>query len=281
MIDFPDFPILNDTFTAENGRVWVWDGARWESVGVLPTGGGGSGSITVSEAAPENASEGDLWFNSVDTNTYIYYDSFWIQASDSKAGPAGPAGPSGTNGIPGPAGSEGPPGPGIASGGTEGQFLTKSSSVDYQTAWSTIDTTKAYAQFNKIAGATYGSGHQNIVLDESAIASNISLNTSNGLITFSATGVYMVTVGWRFGTAGDVWTGANLATASGTIVGRSFGTGNVVNDPGPVLFSFMANVTDISTGYYLRLYRAGGSMALATPDTQAGRAIVSTIVKIS
>jgi hypothetical protein len=43
------------------------------------TSGGGSGSITVSETAPEDAEEGDLWFNSVDGSTYIYYDSFWVE----------------------------------------------------------------------------------------------------------------------------------------------------------------------------------------------------------
>jgi hypothetical protein len=97
-LDFPNSPSLNDTFTAENGRVWVWDGSRWESIGIVG-GGGGSGSITVSETAPEDANEGDLWFNSVDTNTYIYYDSFWVQASDSQAGPVGPAGPTGSSGV--------------------------------------------------------------------------------------------------------------------------------------------------------------------------------------
>jgi hypothetical protein len=93
-LDFPDSPSIDDTFTTESGRVWVWDGLRWESIGVI-SGGGGSGSITVSETPPADAEEGDLWFNSVDTNTYIYYDSFWVQASDSQAGPAGPSGPSG------------------------------------------------------------------------------------------------------------------------------------------------------------------------------------------
>jgi hypothetical protein len=105
-LDFPNSPSLNDTFTAENGRVWVWDGSRWESIGIVG-GGGGSGSITVSETAPEDANEGDLWFNSVDTNTYIYYDDFWVQASDSKAGPQGPAGIDGIDGADGSPGQSG------------------------------------------------------------------------------------------------------------------------------------------------------------------------------
>lgn len=86
-LDFPDSPSLNDIFTIENGRSWVWDGERWESLGVISSGGG-SGSISVSETAPGNPEEGDLWFNSEEAATYIYYDNFWIQASESKAGPA-------------------------------------------------------------------------------------------------------------------------------------------------------------------------------------------------
>jgi hypothetical protein len=84
-IDFPDSPILNDTFTAENGRVWVWDGARWESLGIVATGGG-SGSISVSQTSPEDASEGDLWFNSDNATTYIYYDGFWVELSEGRNG---------------------------------------------------------------------------------------------------------------------------------------------------------------------------------------------------
>lgn len=122
-INFPDSPILNDTFTAENGRVWVWDGSRWESVGqdgidhthpiadVLDFsvtspidgqsfsynealgkwvnsagGGGGSGSISVSATAPENGASGDLWFNSENATTYIYYDGFWVELSEGRNG---------------------------------------------------------------------------------------------------------------------------------------------------------------------------------------------------
>jgi len=54
-----------------------------------PTGlawGEAGGSITVSETAPENPGEGDLWFNSTNATTYIYYDSFWVELSEGKQG---------------------------------------------------------------------------------------------------------------------------------------------------------------------------------------------------
>jgi hypothetical protein len=54
-----------------------------------PTGlawGEAGGSITVSETAPENPGEGNLWFNSTNATTYIYYDGFWIELSEGKQG---------------------------------------------------------------------------------------------------------------------------------------------------------------------------------------------------
>jgi hypothetical protein len=68
-------------------------------------------------------------------------------------GPAGPAGPPGADStVPGPPGADGadgadggpgtpgavgPPGPGVPAGGTATQVLTKTSSVDFDTAWTT------------------------------------------------------------------------------------------------------------------------------------------------
>ena len=50
-------------------------------------------------------------------------------ATPGATGPAGPAGPTGAQGI---------PGVGVPAGGTTGQFLTKSSNLDYATGWSTL-----------------------------------------------------------------------------------------------------------------------------------------------
>ena len=53
-------------------------------------------------------------------------------ATPGATGPAGPAGPAGPQGVPGA------PGVGVPAGGTTGQFLTKSSNLDYATGWSTL-----------------------------------------------------------------------------------------------------------------------------------------------
>lgn len=48
-----------------------------------------TGSITVSQTAPLGPEAGDLWFNSTNGVTYIYYDNFWVEQSDAKTGAAG------------------------------------------------------------------------------------------------------------------------------------------------------------------------------------------------
>jgi hypothetical protein len=52
-------------------------------------------------------------------------------------GTQGPQGVKGDTGATGSAGSQGPPGPGVPAGGTASQVLTKTSGVDYATAWQT------------------------------------------------------------------------------------------------------------------------------------------------
>lgn len=72
IINFPNDPALNQVFVAGD-RKWKWDGVKWISVlsnepnfSILPT-------------APQNPVQGDIWYNSTNTRTYTYYDSFWIE----------------------------------------------------------------------------------------------------------------------------------------------------------------------------------------------------------
>jgi hypothetical protein len=55
-----------------------------------------------------------------------------IASNPGPPGPAGPAGPAGADGATGPTGATGP---GVASGGTAGQILSKTSATDYVTGW--------------------------------------------------------------------------------------------------------------------------------------------------
>jgi hypothetical protein len=51
--------------------------------------GEAGGSLTVSTTAPLGPEEGDLWFNSTNAITYVYYDNFWVEQSDAKTGSNG------------------------------------------------------------------------------------------------------------------------------------------------------------------------------------------------
>ena len=84
-----------------------------------------SGSAEVSATPPSSPTEGDLWYNSETGQSFIYYDSFWVENVSGIAGPVGPTGATG---------------PGVVAGGSEGQVLTKSSSTDYDTEWQTVTT---------------------------------------------------------------------------------------------------------------------------------------------
>lgn len=139
----------------------------------------------------------------------------------------------------------------------------------------------AYAQINKIAATSFGSGHQNILWDEITVSKNITLSSNQ--ILFALPGVYQITVGMRIGnTATDAWTGINVFyPTTNTIIARSYGTGNVANDPGPFQFTLLAEITQANSPYQVRLYRGGGSLVQTTPDTEAGRSIVMNIVKVS
>lgn len=142
-----------------------------------------------------------------------------------------------------------------------------------------VQNQTSYGQFNKIAGQTMANGFDTILLDESVFTKGISL--SSNALTFSLAGVYFITIGFRFGTASDAWTGVRMFNATVGEVGKSFGTGNVINDPGPANFSFMANITNISVPYLVQTFRGGATMAVATPNTDAGRSFVVTVHKVS
>jgi hypothetical protein len=88
-------------FDSTENKIKIGDGtSTWTELDYAS--GGGGGSITVSETAPAEPGEGDLWFNSTNAVTYIYYDSFWVELTPAIAGPQGPAGADGPEGPPGP-----------------------------------------------------------------------------------------------------------------------------------------------------------------------------------
>jgi hypothetical protein len=67
--------------TATTGEVLSWTGTDYDWI----TGGGGGASVTTSDTAPSNPSEGDLWYDTTELTTYVYYNdgnsSQWVNAS--------------------------------------------------------------------------------------------------------------------------------------------------------------------------------------------------------
>lgn len=78
-----------------DGQALVYNG----SLGLWVNGEGASGGLTVSETAPLDPAEGDMWFASSEARTYVYYDSSWVEMNPGFEGPEGPAGPAGDDGV--------------------------------------------------------------------------------------------------------------------------------------------------------------------------------------
>jgi hypothetical protein len=63
----------------------VWDGTEWETLGATYT----SATVTTADTAPTNPKDGDLWYDSVGGELYVWYDSddagaaagTWVQAN--------------------------------------------------------------------------------------------------------------------------------------------------------------------------------------------------------
>jgi hypothetical protein len=136
----------------------------------------------------------------------------------------------------------------------------------------------AYGQFNGTAAQTFaGNAFSKVILNEAVNNRNITIS-SNSLL-FAQTGYYDLKFGLRFGTGSDDWTGCRLFGDNASR-GSSFGTGNVVNDPGPVTFNFIAKIENSSATYDLQMFRNGATLATSNPVANAGKTYVLTINKI-
>ena len=129
-------------FETDTNQLKVGNGTdEWT---VLPyASGAGGASVDISETAPADPEEGDVWFNSTEGRAYIYYDSFWVDLNPGIAGPPGATGATGfvaSDSEPEDTSvlwldtDETPDVP-VPAGGTTGQVLIKSSSDDYDTDW--------------------------------------------------------------------------------------------------------------------------------------------------
>jgi len=96
-INFPNSPSDGDTYEF-SGTTYTYSAAKtaWKPV----SAGGGGASVSVSNTAPSNPSDGDLWYDSSVLKLYVYYadgsSSQWVQSNPGTQGPAGPTGADGS-----------------------------------------------------------------------------------------------------------------------------------------------------------------------------------------
>jgi len=91
VLDFPNSPSNNDIY---EGYIYDATLGVWNK---LP----GKAQVFSNTTPPPNPINGDLWFNTLDAQFYIYYQDGdsdqWVQLAGAE-GPAGPTGPTGAAG---------------------------------------------------------------------------------------------------------------------------------------------------------------------------------------
>ena len=66
--DFPQDPPVGTEVTGPNGAQYIWDGEVWKTLGGKITA-----DVVVSDTPPANPLSGELWFDSVSLETYVWY----------------------------------------------------------------------------------------------------------------------------------------------------------------------------------------------------------------
>ena len=101
-------------FDTTNNQIKIGNGTDEWTVLEYASGGGGA-SVQVSDTAPSDPEVGNVWYNSAEGTSYIYYDSYWVPLTPAIVGPEGPEGPAGADGVDG---VDGAPGADGATGAT-------------------------------------------------------------------------------------------------------------------------------------------------------------------
>jgi len=134
-------------------------------------------SVTISETPPSSPSNGDLWWDSSESNLYIYYEdgdsNQWVSATAVADGADG---------------TDGTDGEGVPAGGSSGQVLAKSSATDYDTGWVDISSSEANATDDTSSSTLYpimvgGTGSDEVI---KASKSNLEFDASNGTLSVTS-----------------------------------------------------------------------------------------------
>ena len=79
-IDMPASPTTNQSFEAQNGVTYIWDGEKWTSLGAIT-----STNVTaaVGTSAPSNPVTGSLWYDSTNSLLKVYQSGQWTDVRPS------------------------------------------------------------------------------------------------------------------------------------------------------------------------------------------------------
>ena len=146
-----------------------------EVYAIGPVGVAGSSNVTVSDTAPTTASEGDLWFESDTSLTFIYYNSSWVEI-----GPQPATGPTGPTGATGPAG--GPTGATGATGITGATGATGQTGATGATG--PTGATGIKGDTGSFGGATFTYNYLTNTADSDPGATNLKFNSGISTATY-------------------------------------------------------------------------------------------------
>lgn len=87
-LDFPATPTVGEIYTGPSGQIWIWDGQKWV-FGGTPAGGGAS--VELGDTPPASPSPGNLWFDTVGSQLYIFDtdQNQWIITTNTPGGGGG------------------------------------------------------------------------------------------------------------------------------------------------------------------------------------------------
>ena len=146
-----------DTSGATDSQALVYNASSGIWIPGAAAGGEGGGSYTISATAPESPEAGDVWFDSTDGLSYIYYDdgdtSQWIELS----------------------GPQGLIGEGVADGGTTGQILSKASDENYDTRWQDLVLDKAVSELTDTSISSPADGESLVYDGTSWVNEDVSI----------------------------------------------------------------------------------------------------------
>ena len=244
-VDFPTSPSNGQTFTSGtitytyNSTASLWNSAS--------SGGGGS-SVTVSDTAPTSPSDGDMWYNSLDLNLYVYYNdgssSQWVQSAPQQSGVAGADGDVGAAGAAGSATSYANLAAFPSSGNTAGDMGvatdTKSSYMWDGVAWQRLAmgpqigprfTTTPAAEHDLNNDGSTATTITGIAVDESGFPITYDWDAFSGATVYNAASLPPQLTSVTQSSAGVFSFVANASAAAGTFKFRSKASDGVLFTP--------------------------------------------------